>query len=365
MDGRSFPYDSYLAVKERRDRFLAEWAEGRRPREVPVVFALPAEELNLWGTKCRSRETLLEENLRGLATSALWGGDSVFAALEPWHGVGVYANAFGCEYMWTDFDAPQTLPIFETADEVAGLRKPDPADSEIMNMVLDTIRYFRRETGDRLPICLTDTQSPCDTASLVMATNEFFVVGTFEPERLAPLMNAVTDLIVEFSEIQMEAIGPCLIRPGHNMTSLATWPGISISDDNMAFISPASYEVASLPFNSRLAKAFGSLSIHSCGPISHNAPLQLRTPDLFEVDCHVARRSDPGPNRPEDVRDVYRGTGVLVKVSVDKDDLGALPRLLAPDLKCVVEVWGVTSRVESEVVYQQFKDEIARITSAW
>ena len=365
MDARSFPYDSYLGVKEKRDRFLREWADGQHPQDLPVIFVLPADAFSIWGAKCSTRESLLVENLQGLALSAEWAGDSVYPHLEPWHGVGVYANAFGCEYMWTGFDAPQTLPVYQHADELAEVARPNPRDAQIMNMVLDTIRYFRRETHDHLPICLTDTQSPNDTASLILRSDEFFLVSSYEPERLERFMTAVTELIIEFSELQMEAIGPCLSQPGHNMLSVSPWKGISISDDNSALLSPTAYRVASLPFNSRIARHFGALAVHSCGVIAHNIPLLLQTPSLSQVDCHLAAISDPNPNQPEQIRDGFRGTGVLVKVSVDKEDLPILERLLAPDLRCILEVWGVQSRAESEAVYGRFKAEVARITSTW
>jgi hypothetical protein len=365
VDAQSFPYDRYLSVKEQRDSYLQSWAAGERPHEVPVVFVFPAEEFSIWGAKCASREMLLAENLRGLALSAAWAGDSVFPHLEPWHGVGVYANAFGCKYLWTGYDAPQTLPIYQNADELRDVRKPDPADSEIMNMVLETIRYFRRETHDLLPICLTDTQSPNDTASLILRSDEFFLVSSYEPERLERFMNAVTDLMIEFSELQMKAIGPHLTHPGHNMLSHVSWPGISISDDNMSFLSPKAYRVATLPYNSRLARHFGGLGVHSCGQIAHNIPLLLQTPALFEVDCHLAASSDPNPNRPEEIRDAFRGTNVIVKVSVEKEDWALLPRLLAPGLRCVLEVYGVQTRAESDAVYARYKEEIASITATW
>ena len=86
-----------------------------------------------------------------------------------------------------------------------------------MQEVLDRIRWYRKVTHDQLPICLTDTQSSNDTASLIMETKEFFLVSSYEPERLERFMNAISELIIAFSEMQMEAIGQNISLPGHQM----------------------------------------------------------------------------------------------------------------------------------------------------
>jgi len=366
LDPESFPYDHYLQVKEKRERFLYEWAQGLHPQEVPVVI-YPS--WDMWNDDtCRDRERFLRMNLWGMAESANWASDAVFPHLEPWYGVGLYASAFGCRYYWEGNSAPQTHPIYKSADEVAHITTPRVGDSEPMREVLERIRYYRQVTHDQLPICLTDTQSPNDTASLLMEVNEFFTVSSFEPERLERFMNAITDTIIAFSEMQMEALGPVLSLPGHLMLCHPSWSGISVSDDNMAMLSPKAYEVAALPYNARLARHFGGIALHSCGVIGHNIPIQLRTPELKQVECAaciLARDSDPSPNKPESLRDGYRGSGVIVKVRLNKDEVELLDRLLAPDLLCAVAVTGVETQAESEQIYERFKERIRRITASW
>lgn len=365
-DPGTFPYDRYLTVKEERDRFLDEWARGLRPREVPVLI-YPS--WDMWNDNtCQDRERFLSCNLWGMAASAEWASDGVFPHLEPWFGVGLYASAFGCQYYWEGNSAPQTHPIYRSADEVAHIKTPPIGASEPMREVLARIRWYRQVTHDQLPICLTDTQSPNDTGSLIMEVNEFFAVSSYEPGRLERFLNAITDVIIGFSEMQMEALGPTLCSPGHLMICHPSWAGISVSDDNMALLSPRAYEVAALPYNSRLSQHFGGIAIHSCGVIEHNIPVQLRTPGLKQSECAaciITRDADPSPNKPESIRDGYRGTGVIVKVRLNKDEVALLERLLAPDLLCAVCVTGVESRAESEQVYQRFKEHIAGITSSW
>ena len=366
MDPESFPYERFLAVQEERNQFIYQWAQGLCPHEVPVLMYPPWD---MWNDNtCADRQLFIERNLWGMATSAQWASDGVFPHLQPWYGVGIYATAFGCHYIWQRGSAPQTRPLYTSAAEVRNITTPQPSDSREMQEVLQRIRWYRKVTHDRLPICLTDTQSPNDTASLILEASEFFAVSTLEPERLERLLNAVTDLIINFSEMQIKAIGLNLSLPGHQMICHPTWSGVSISDDNMAMLSPRSYEVAALPYNSRLAEHFGGIALHSCGSIAHNIPIQLHVPNLQQMECSscvIAKDSDPCPNNPESLRDGYRGTGVIVKVRMHKDEIGLLDRLLAPDFKCAVHVTGVDTEEESEWVYQRFKDQINRITGGW
>ena len=167
-------------------------------------------------------------------------------------------------------------------------------------------------------------------------------------------MNAITDTIIAYSEMQMEAIGPNLSLPGHQMLCHPAWVGLSISDDNMAILSPRAYEAAALPYNARLARHFAGLAIHSCGVIGHNIPAQLRTPHLRQMETSASvlvRDSDPSPNTPESLRDGYRGSGIILKVRINKGEIALLERLLAPDLRCALHVTGVESREEAERVY--------------
>lgn len=366
QDPRTFPYDRYLAVKEQRDSWLDEWARGLRPREVPVLITPPWD---MWNDNTSSKpELMLQMNLGGMAASAEWASDWVYQHLDPWYGVGIYATAFGAHYHWEGDSAPQTHPLFSSVEQVADIRVPPAGESAEMREVLRRIRWYRQVTGDRLPICMTDTQSPQDTASLLMESNAFFAACLTEPERLAPLLDAVTELIIAFSEMQMEALGPTLIRPGHQMICHPAWSGISVSDDNMALLSPQAYAATCLPHNSRLGQHFGGIALHSCGRVGHNIALQLRTAGLLQMEtaaCISAKDSDPDPNAPERLRDGYRGSGVIVKVRLHKTEVGLLERLLAPDLKVALTVTGVETRDESELVYARFKREIERVSAAW
>ena len=115
-DVETFTYDKYLSVEEERERFTYEWAQGLHPREVPVLMF---PEWEMWNDDtCRDRELFLLWNLWGMATSAEHKSDGVFPYLTPWYGAGLMASGFGAKYYWLGNSAPQTHPIFKSADEV-------------------------------------------------------------------------------------------------------------------------------------------------------------------------------------------------------------------------------------------------------
>ncbi len=91
-------------------------------------------------------------------------------------------------------------------------------------MILETIRYYRSVTKDQLDIVLTDTQSPNDSASLILDTSEFFACSLSDMPRLASFMDLLTRVMIEFSEMQLAAMGPTAAHPGHIMLSSSQLP---------------------------------------------------------------------------------------------------------------------------------------------
>jgi hypothetical protein len=293
-----------------------------------------------------------------------WKSDIVFPHLQPWYGVGIYATAFGAKYVWDENYCPQVRPIFSRTEEIEHIKKPAIENSAPMLEVLERIQWYRDITNDQLPICLTDTQSPHDTASLLMETNNFFMECSCAHEKYENFLHAITDLIIEFSEKQMEVIGPRLSLPGHQMLCHPDFKGISISDDNMVMLSPRTYAATSLPYLQKIAAHFGGIAVHSCGNVTHNIPNLLKIEGLEQVEhaACVINKSDPDPTPPENIRNGYGGSGVIAKIRLHKSESCLLERLLTKNLKCLVQITGVESKEESEVAYREFKDKAHAIT---
>jgi hypothetical protein len=328
-------YDRLAAVRGER---LRRFHDPAGDEHLLVIQRPPA---GIWND-CNTVATIVRNNLAYLeACVALdWSDDLPY--LEPWIGTGVFANAFGCEYVFRDFDAPHTHYACRTVEEALALPPPDWRRAPIMGMVLATIDALKEATRGRIPISLTDTQSAFDTATLVMDASEFFIACYTEEKAVLEFMRRINELIIAFSHAQIERIGDGLVaRPGHIMTGAPFLAGISLSDDNLAVSSPEVNARISLPSNAELAAAFGGLAIHSCGTWTHTMAAAAAIPGVTMLDMALAKACDPNPNDPRAVRDALRGTGVVAKVRVggDMDEIeGILRDLYAPDLKLAVEI---------------------------
>lgn len=69
--------------------------------------------------------------------------------LEPWVGTGIYANAFGCEYLFREFEAPHVQYLCHSVEALSRIEYPDYRQSPIMRMVLDCIDALKDRTLKR------------------------------------------------------------------------------------------------------------------------------------------------------------------------------------------------------------------------
>ena len=337
--------DRYGRRRAEKEPALLDFLEGRGK---PFLM-VQRTSAKLFGP-CNTVQSVVENNLAYLrqALSMEWTDDVPY--LEPWIGTGVYANAFGCEYLWREDNAPDTRYRYHRVEEVRNIAYPDYRTSPIMRMVLECIDYLKEKTLGQVPICLTDTQSPFDTATLVLDAAELFTACYTEEETVLHLMDTITRLVIEFSRVQVGRIGAGLLaRPGHSMPSSTAYRGISVSDDNLAVSSPQVNQRIALPLDRRIADAFGGIAIHSCGRWAHTMA-KLRCPDgVLMIDCALLSSSDPTPNRPAEVRDAMRESGIITQVRVGSDAREVLPvleQLFDPSLRLIVEIAYAPERAE-------------------
>ena len=331
--------------EERGGRLLRFYTEDR-----PDFLILQHPAGTVW-QRCNTVEEVYESNLRYCRDALEVDHTDDLPFLEPWVGTGVYANAFGCEYVFRDGDSPHVRYRYHAIDEVADVEYPDYRKSPIMDMVLDSIDCFKERTRQRLPIALTDTQSPFDTATLVVDACELYAACYTHESVVAELLQKITDLIVEFSRVQIDRIGDALVaRPGHSMPSLLGAPGFSISDDNLAVASPRVNRRFALPYDRQLADALGPLAIHSCGTWTHTMPAVRDMGGVMAIECAVgegrdegqaAGLHDPAPNNPAEVRRSLAGSPIITKArpgdNLEKT-LAMLDDLVDPGRKLIVEI---------------------------
>lgn len=331
---KDFPFDKFIKYREEKHNYFQKFLDCDSP--FPAIVSQP--DSSFWTGKCKYKESSLESQLEYFTKAMETDSDLAFTFLIPWYGVGVYAAAFGCRYQFSGNESPQTHPIYFQANKVVDIRPPDIKSCEVMVHVLDMIDYFKKSVSDYIDISLTDTQSPNDTASLILDPCEFFAVSAENPECLNSFLNAITNTIIDFSDMQLERIGQQATRPGHIMISSPTCSGISVSDDNMSFLSPKSYEETSFVYNQRLSDYFGGISIHTCGNAKQNLSKLASTNNLFMVDLALGKKVDPTPNNQEDVIKAFSGSDTIVKVKVGVDELERIRNLVSSDIRLIIEL---------------------------
>jgi hypothetical protein len=356
--------DLYARRREQREARLREFLMTDRPGFLVVQHPLE-NLLKVFGT-CNSVEEVYRNNIAYVEEKLQVDGTDDLPYLEPWIGTGVYANAFGCEYHFRDDNAPHVRYRYHKIEELRDLEYPDYRKSPIMSMVLDCIDCFRERTRDGLPIALTDTQSPFDTATLVLDAAEFFTACYAEPEIVSGFLQKITELIEEFSRVQIERIGPALlVQPGHLMPSFVGGPGISISDDNLAVSSPRINRRFALPMNERLAVHFGGLVIHSCGVWTHTMSMLSELRNITAIECAVGYGRgdhDPNTNSPGDVRRAVSGSTLIVKARFDSDldkALAALDELASPEMRLIAHIGYDPEHAQRN--YQRVTERLERI----
>ncbi len=330
--------DRHEERRQQRQQQLSRFLEENRTGFL-IVQHPPG---NIW-TACNSVDEVCRNNIEYFrdCLQVDWTDDLPY--LTPWVGTGVYANAFGCEYVWRDDNAPHVHYRYHRIEEVCGIEYPDYRKSPIMTMVLDCIDCLKERTHGKLPIALTDTQSAFDTATLILDACELFSACYEDEQTVVDFMQKINDLIIEFSRVQIERIGPELVaRPGHQMVSVAGGPGISVSDDNLAVSSPPINRKFALPLDQQLADAFGGIALHSCGVWTHTMPMLREMSNVQVVECAVGEgASDPNPNSPADVRRALAGSSIIAKTRLGDDidkALTVLDELADRRLKLVVEI---------------------------
>jgi len=331
---QDFDFEHFLKYKEEKDAFFAKFDRGEYRGPVLTQRSCGAA----FGFDSTKKETALEAWLDNMDTNSRLHSDVGFTYMEPWAGVPVFANAFGAKLFWNGKTDVQSLPCYDDVDDVANVPMPKTGDCELMQMVLEYIRYFKEQTHGLIPMSLTDTQSPCDTASLILDPCELFASSLEEPEALTDFLTKITKCIGDFTEMQMELIGEDLLStPGHMMVSSTGRKGIALSDDNLAVISPESFAAIGAPWNAELGKRFGGLAIHSCGLVTHNTPQLLAVPELRQFDCKV---TDFEPNDAALLAEQFKNQDAILKVCVfpNEDNRRLIP-LLRRDVKLIVQVF--------------------------
>ena len=145
---------------------------------------------------CKDRKLSLALQLGALQESMKYAAD-IPNFLEPWYGIGTVASAFGVDYEWPEGQAPAIKPPFKSVQEALNYNLKPIEETAIGKNTLAMIEYFIEKTKGKIPISLTDTQSPLNTASLIIDNNSLFMSFFDCPDDLKKLLQVITDLLIK------------------------------------------------------------------------------------------------------------------------------------------------------------------------
>lgn len=321
-----FDTEAYADYAARLDaRCKAFW---EAPSGVLVYRRMRVKEV--FAGDCRDMEHSLHWQLGALKQSMKFKAD-IPNFLEPWYGLGTVASAYGFGYIWEKDLAPAVDGKFaSTAELLAAPCKP-VAETEIGRHTLDMVEYFLDKTKGRIPMSYCDVQSPLNTLSNIIDSNQFYMDFYLDPDSMKKAMDRTADLLIDFTRAQQRLIGDALAKPGHGFASSRTFDGLGMSDDTITMLSPDLYVDMAVPAMAKAGDAFGGTVFHSCGNWSDKKADIVAIKNIRMADGAFSKATDPGANPTEGFADTFAGTGVVLNARIVGD-----PELVESKVK---ELW--------------------------
>ena len=336
-------YEDYALGLDQRVAAFAAAPSGvlvyRRFR-VPEVFS----------HGCRDPRGSLELQLAALSMSMDYPSD-IANFLEPWYGIGAVAGAFGADYVWNRGQAPAIRHPFSSIQEALNSGHRPIGEGGIGKATLEMAEYFLDVTKGRVPISLSDVQSPLNAAGEIVGVGNLFLEMADDPDGYGDFLALLTDKMLAFYDIQKRMIGDSLARPGHGFASSRRLSGIGLSDDNSVMISPGFFREYETEHRRRMGEAFGGVAFHSCGNWERLTPAVLAIPNLVCADGAFTPATDPDPNRPEPFAAAFSGAAATLHARAVGDPQAVadcVARLWKPPMKLIVCTYCDTPRRQEE-----------------
>ena len=304
-----------------------------------------------------SKEKSLAWQLGALKESMRFQAD-IPNFLEPWHGLGTVAAAYGFDYLWEPGQAPAVDGKFQSTEELLKAPVRPVADTPIGKYTLEMTEYFLEKTKGRIPMSYCDVQSPLNTLSNIIDSNQFYMDFYLNPELMKKAMHLTSLLLTGFTLKQKKMIGDALAKPGHGFASCRRFDGIGMSDDTITMMSADLYKEFAVPAMVATGNCFGGTVFHSCGNWSDKKELITKIENIRMADGAFSFATDPGANPTEGYADAFANTGVVLNARiVGNIDVveEKVRQLWKPGMKLIVVTYCETPQEQAEV-YQRIHE---------
>jgi hypothetical protein len=304
-----------------------------------------------------SKEKSLAWQLGALKESMRYQAD-IPNFLEPWHGLGTVAAAYGFDYLWEPGQAPAVDGKFQSTEELLKANIRPVADTPIGKYTLEMTEYFLDKTKGCIPMSYCDVQSPLNTLSNIIDSNQFYMDFYLNPELMKKAMHLTSLLLTGFTLKQKKMIGDALAKPGHGFASCRKFDGIGMSDDTITMMSADLYKEFAVPAMVATGNCFGGTVFHSCGNWSDKKELITKIENIRMADGAFSFATDPGANPTDGYADAFANTGVVLNTRiVGNIDVveEKVKQLWKPGMKMIVVTYCETPQEQAEV-YQRIHE---------
>lgn len=175
------------------------------------------------------------------------------------------ATAFGAVY---DREYDHTAPIIHRADQIESLNLSPTLKDGLIPQALEVIKYVVAKTEGKVPVQMYNAGGPMDIASMVLHDIELLTALYTHPKQVHRLLQACTNLFIEFYQAQRAIIPEWSPEIAGDMYVPAD-RGILCGEDWLATMSAEMAMEFEVPYINQISDAFGGVAIHSCGALMH------------------------------------------------------------------------------------------------
>lgn len=160
------------------------------------------------------------------------------------YGMCTEPSAFGAKSVWWPNDLPHADKIMNDIADVDSMTKPNAKTDGLCPFVLARLRQTQAAINeDGHAIRFAVARGPLNIASFLMGTTEFLMATLMEPDRCHKLMEMITDFLIDWIEVQMEAFPDI--------------DGILILDDIIGFVGGAQFDEYVTPYIQKIYGSYG------------------------------------------------------------------------------------------------------------
>ncbi|MCL2665416.1 MAG: uroporphyrinogen decarboxylase family protein [Defluviitaleaceae bacterium] len=161
-------------------------------------------------------------------------------------------------------------PLIESPSDVYSLPEAKIRDGFMCSEMLRRMAYKHIRMNKKISVYITDIQGPFSCAAQLWGIEKFLGDLYEYPNEAHHLLSLCTDAIIDYYRAMYDAVGSNLI-PIHCFPMI--WVpkdcGVAVSDDFFAVVGRHTAEEFSIPYLEKIGRAFGGLTVHTCGNMNH------------------------------------------------------------------------------------------------